>query len=42
MIRAIEEKRLYVITHPGDRKLVETRHQRILDAFDASDNLTGN
>jgi len=42
VVKAIEEKRLYVITHPGDRELVETRHQRILDAFDASDNLTGN
>lgn len=40
VIKAIEEKRLYVITHPDDRELVETRHQRILDAFDASDNLT--
>ncbi len=41
VINAIEEERLYVITHPDDRKLVEKRHQRILDAFDASHKLIG-
>ena len=31
--KAIEENRLYVISHPGFRAIVEARSERILAAF---------
>jgi hypothetical protein len=37
----MEQNRLYVITHPQDRNLVERRHGEILAAFDRSADLTG-
>lgn len=40
VVKAIEENRLYVITHPDDRNLVEARHDRISAAFDDSKDLT--
>lgn len=40
VVKAIEKDRLYVITHPHDRELVEARHKLISEAFDASDELT--
>lgn len=40
VVKAIEQDLLYVITHPGDRALVEQRHRTILEAFDNSDKLT--
>jgi NAD(P)-dependent dehydrogenase (short-subunit alcohol dehydrogenase family) len=42
VVKAIEQNDLYVITHPQDRQRVEARHKLISDAFDASDDLTGN
>jgi len=42
VVKAIMENRLYVITHPVDRELVEARHDAILAAFDSSDELTDN
>lgn len=41
VVKAIEQNCLYVITHPEDRTLVEARYGRILDAFDASGDITG-
>jgi NAD(P)-dependent dehydrogenase (short-subunit alcohol dehydrogenase family) len=37
VIRAIRHNELYVITHPGMRAPVETRHRGIEQAFDAED-----
>jgi NAD(P)-dependent dehydrogenase (short-subunit alcohol dehydrogenase family) len=41
VLKAMEQNRLYVITHPQDRNLVERRHAEILAAFDHSADLTG-
>ncbi len=40
VIKAIEQNRLYVITHPVDRELVAARHDKIMAAFDASGTFT--
>ena len=40
VVKAIEENLLYVITHPDDRELIEERHNRIINAFDNSTDLT--
>jgi NAD(P)-dependent dehydrogenase (short-subunit alcohol dehydrogenase family) len=36
VIRAIRENRLYIVTDPERRDLVETRHARLREAFDAA------
>lgn len=40
VLKAMERNQLYVITHPEDRPIVEARHARILQAFDACADLT--
>ena len=40
VVKAVEENRLFVITHPQDRELVAARHDGILKAFDDSTSLT--
>jgi NAD(P)-dependent dehydrogenase (short-subunit alcohol dehydrogenase family) len=40
VLKAMERDQLYVITHPEDRPIVEARHARILQAFDACESLT--
>lgn len=40
VVKAVERKQFYVITHPQDRDQVEARHARILQGFDACDELT--
>ena len=37
VVKAIEQNKLYVITHPEDRALVKARHDEILAAFDNGD-----
>lgn len=41
VLKAMERDQLYVVTHPEDRAMVEERHARIMQAFDASASLTG-
>ncbi len=41
VVRAVENNRLHVITHPEAREQVAARHERILKAFDDSSELTG-
>lgn len=40
VVKAVKENRLYVITHPEDRELIAARHDQIMAAVDASDDLT--
>ena len=40
VLKAMEQDQLYVITHPEDRAIVEARHKRIMQAFDACESLT--
>lgn len=40
VVRGIELDRLYVITHPVDRDRVAARHEHIMEAFDASGDIT--
>ncbi len=39
VLKAMEQDQLYVITHPEDRPIVEARHARIMQAFDACESL---
>lgn len=41
VLKGIENKRLFVITHDNDRDQVASRHQRIMDAFDHIGDLKG-
>jgi NAD(P)-dependent dehydrogenase (short-subunit alcohol dehydrogenase family) len=40
VVKAVEGKQLFVITHPQDRDQVAARHARIMQGFDASAELT--
>ena len=39
--QAVRENRLFVITHTGERRMVEQRHQQLMEAFDRAPELTG-
>ncbi len=39
VMKAMEQDQLHVITHPEDRPIIEARHKRILQAFDACESL---
>ena len=41
VVRAIQENRLFVITHTRERHMVEQRHQQLMEAFDQARELTG-
>jgi len=40
VVKAVERKQLFVITHPQDRDQVSARHARIMQGFDACAELT--
>lgn len=40
IVRAVREDRLFVITHTGERHMVEERHRRLMEAFDYAKQLT--
>lgn len=42
VVKAVLENRLFVITHTGERHMVEERHRRLMEAFDGAPGLTGN
>lgn len=39
VVRAVREKRLFVITHTAERHMVEERHGRLMEAFDYAEQL---
>lgn len=40
VVKAVRENRLFVITHTGERHMVEERHMRLMEAFDHAQQLT--
>jgi len=41
VVKAVRDNRLFVITHTGERHMVEERHSRLMAAFDNARQLTG-